>query len=223
MEEMETLPLELRKLGLTDKEARVYLAALALGYTSVQKIARQAQISRPTAYEVIKNLEKKGLMSESKEAGKKYFVAESPDRLLGLLHIQKREIEEKEREFLRIIADVKNKYALAGKNAIKTYQGENGIKLLLEDFLTTKAKEIYVLVADEKIWPTQQRKNAYQSIKNRLGKIEIKELALAKKKSPFQGTVIMADKIIILLPGKKGLLIENETVVELIKSLAEKK
>jgi len=34
--DLEILPLELRKLGLTDKEVRVYLAALELGYTTVQ-------------------------------------------------------------------------------------------------------------------------------------------------------------------------------------------
>jgi len=42
MEEKEILPMELRKLGLSDKEARVYLGTLELGYTSIQKIAQQA-------------------------------------------------------------------------------------------------------------------------------------------------------------------------------------
>ncbi len=51
----EILPLELKKLGLTDKEVRVYLATLELGYTTVQKIAQAAKISRPTAYAVIKS------------------------------------------------------------------------------------------------------------------------------------------------------------------------
>ena len=44
------LNLELRKLGLKEKEVSVYLAALELGFTSVQNIAKHAGLSRPTVY-----------------------------------------------------------------------------------------------------------------------------------------------------------------------------
>ena len=215
---LETLPLELRKLGLTEKEVRVYLAALELGYTSVQKIAQQAQISRPTAYEIIKSLKNKGLISESKDKGKRYLAAESPDSLLGILRRQRKEIEEKEREFLRVIAALREKYFLADKREIQTYQGKNGIETLLDDFLTTQSREIYVLANNEKIWPQSARQTAYQKIKQRLGKIQIKELSL-KNKLDFSGIVIVYDKIIILSEKNSGLLIENKILINLIKSL----
>ncbi len=38
------IELELRKLGLTEKEVRVYLAGLELGPSSVQNIAKRAEI-----------------------------------------------------------------------------------------------------------------------------------------------------------------------------------
>ena len=60
------IELELRKLGLTEKEVRVYLAGLDLGPNSVQNIARITKLARPTAYEIIKKLEEKGLFIESK-------------------------------------------------------------------------------------------------------------------------------------------------------------
>jgi sugar-specific transcriptional regulator TrmB len=234
MKEITTLPFELRKLGLTEKEVRVYLAALELGYTSAQKIAQKTQISRPTAYEIIKTLENKGLMTESKEKGKRYFMAESPDRLLGILKRQKKELEEKEREFIRIIAALRAKYYLSDKREIKVYKGKHGLEILFDDFLTTHAQEIYVLVGQEEIWPIKNRESAYEKIRKRLGQIQVKELSLNKKKSPlpylerktfsqnslpFKGTVIIYDKIIISPSEKIGLLIENEIVVDLIKKM----
>jgi len=105
-----TIELELRKLGITEKEAKIYLAGLELGPSSVQKIAQLTKITRPTTYETIRKLEQKGLFSEAKQKTKRYFTAQSPERILGILRTQKREIEEKEREFIRIIASLEEKY-----------------------------------------------------------------------------------------------------------------
>ena len=231
--ELEILPLELRKLGLTEKQALVYLTALELGYTSIQKIAIKAKISRPTTYEIVKALKEKGLISESKNKKKKYFTAESPDKLLGILRIEKKEVEEKEREFLRIISALKSKYYLGDKKEIKVYKDKAGLENIFDDLLNTQNKKIYVLVNNEKIWPIKDRQIIYNKIKKRLGKLEIKELtndkpfsgdnlerkSLKQKISPFSGVVIIYDKVIIL-PEKKsiGILIKNKLVVDLIKS-----
>lgn len=216
MNQLEILPLELRKLGLTEKEVKVYLAALELGYTSVQKISKQIKISRPTVYKIIKSLEEKGLVSESKDKQKKYFTAESPDKFLGIIKRQKREIEEKEREFIRIIAALRDKYHLGDKREIKVYKDKLGLKTLFNDFLTTQSRKIYILINDEKIWPKEKRQIIYRKIKKRLGNIQITEKTSS---IPFQGVVIVYDKIIILPEKSKGILIENRIVIKLIKEL----
>ncbi len=218
--ELEILPLELRKLGLTEKQSLVYLTALELGYTSIQKIAQKAKISRPTTYEIVKSLKQKGLISESKDKNKRYFIAESPDKLLGILRIEKKEIEEKEREFLRIISALKSKYFLGDKSEIKTYKGKAEIESLFEDFLTTQSKKIYVFINNEKIWPLKARQSAYQKITKRLGKIEILERKPIKHDIPlFPGIIIIYEKIIII-PNEKltGILVENKILIDLIKS-----
>ena len=111
MPETAPIELELRKLGLTEKEVRVYLAGLELGPSSVLNIAQKAGLARPTTYEIIKSLENKGLFAETKQKKKRYFVAQSPERILGLLRVQKKEIEEKEREFIKIISALESKYS----------------------------------------------------------------------------------------------------------------
>ena len=189
------LELELRKLGLNEKEVKVYLAGLELGPNSVQNIAKRAGLTRPTTYEIIKSLERKGLFTEGKEKKKRFFVAQSPERILGLLRTQKREIEEKEREFIRIIASLESKYSKEGE--IKVFKGRGGLKALEEILSFSSSSEILV------VNPRKNLKPILQKIKKRLGELAIKEI-----KSKLPGTLIVFDKI-IFLPNKKqiGILI----------------
>jgi len=212
------LNLELRKLGLKEKEVSVYLAALELGFTSVQNIAKQAGLSRPTVYEIIKELIKKGLLREIKRQGavrgeRTYFAAESPDNLLGLLRVQKREVKEKEREFIRIISALRAKYNLTGQSEIRTFEGEE-IKVLLEDLAQSQTAEIYFIgpsAAAFKTWRTK-----LPAIKKRLGELKLKEI-----KRDIKGALIIYDKLIYLPSPNQALLIENQLIAELIKSLLE--
>jgi len=218
---MEVIALELRKLGLKAKEVSVYLAALELGWSPVQKIAQKAGVSRPTAYEVIRGLIKKRLMRQVKRKGvirgeKTFFAAESPDKLLRLLRIQKREVEEKEREFIRIISALQSKHYLAGQSEIRTYEGKEQLKVLLDDFSQSQTEEIIFLSdAPETLKPWREK---LPDIKKRLGGLKLNEI---KPKKSFKGTLIIYDKLVYLPSSAKlsALLIINKEIVELIKAL----
>ncbi|MFH0854627.1 MAG: helix-turn-helix domain-containing protein, partial [bacterium] len=56
---------DLQQIGLSDKEASVYLAALELGPTNIQALTKKSAIKRSTVYDIIKNLKNHGLMSET--------------------------------------------------------------------------------------------------------------------------------------------------------------
>jgi sugar-specific transcriptional regulator TrmB len=191
-----SIELELRKLGLTEKEARVYLAGLELGPGSVQKIAENVGIPRPTAYQIIKKLEEKGLFIETKQAKKRYFTAQSPGKILGLLRVQKKELEEKEREFIRIISALELKYSLKGE--VKIFKGEEGIRAIEEIISFSSTPEIFLI--NQKAIPikTDQRKVIYQRIKKRLGKIIIKEI-----NARINGSLIIFDKVIFFPRGRQ--------------------
>src|SRR3990167_4868713 len=89
---------ELQDIGLSEKESRVYLAALELGRATADQLAKQAKIKRPTTYVQLESLMKMGLMSTYEEDKKAYFAPESPELLRRLLHKQKENIESKERD-----------------------------------------------------------------------------------------------------------------------------
>lgn len=71
----------LTSLGLNEKEARVYLATLTLGVSSVQKIAEKAGIKRPTAYIHILELLHEGFIQKVPSGKKEYYAACDPEIL----------------------------------------------------------------------------------------------------------------------------------------------
>jgi len=214
---MNNLPieLELRKLGLGEKEVRVYLAGLELGPNPVQNIAQKAELTRPTAYEIIKKLEEKGLFAEVKKNKKRYFSAQAPESILGILRTKKREIEEKEREFIRIISALGSKYSKE-KREIKLYKGKEGLAALEEIISFSSEPEIIIVNPKMNLIKRSKLKIIFQEIKKRLGKIKINEININK----ISGALIIFDKA-VYFPSKKseGILIENETIVNLFKSI----
>src|SRR4030042_5728303 len=72
---------DLQEIGLTEKEAKIYLAAWELGETTIQRIAKKSGVKRATIYRIAEELKKKGLVvSYKKRSGTVYF-AESPKKL----------------------------------------------------------------------------------------------------------------------------------------------
>lgn len=152
---------ELQKLGLSEKEAKVYLAALELGPSSVQEIARKAGLSRATVYFQIENLIKEGLMSSFLRKKKRYFSAESPEKLLRFLEIEERKIKEKREEFKKIFPELQTIFSLAEeKPKVRFFEGKEGLKSIQEDILKSKPKSLeeFIPLDDSyRIFPPHKR------------------------------------------------------------------
>lgn len=100
------LAIKLQALGLSDKEARVYVASLFLGPASVQRIAEQAEINRPTAYSILDELMANGLMSQTTQNRKTVYVAEDPSALGRWLDSEKVKIESKKKELKQLMPEL---------------------------------------------------------------------------------------------------------------------
>ena len=214
---MDILSLELRKLGLKEKEVAVYLAGLALGMTTVQNISKQAKVTRPTTYEIISGLQKKGLFAETKQGKKRYFIAQSPEKILSILRLQKRELEEKEREFIRIIATLDAKYAPKERGGLQVFKGEEGLDVLEEQLLFTPSFIILVMSSEDSPAAKKYRSKIYEKIKKRMGKLNIQE----KSAPELGGTLFLTRDKAIFVSAKKqeGYLIDNPLVVQTLKNL----
>lgn len=80
-------------LGLTDKEARLYLALLSLGTANVSDTAKQAGVKRPTGYVLLDQMEGKGVVTESKSGKEKLYTPVKPEELKSRLELHLAEFE----------------------------------------------------------------------------------------------------------------------------------
>lgn len=126
----------LSKLGFSQNEAKVYLAALETGSTSAQQIAQKAGVKRTTCYSVLAYLVNRGVIGKTKSRGKTRFVAEPPQRLLTLVN----ELERGIRAALPELVAVYNKKETKPK--IVFYEGEAAIHNVYEDTLREQPAEI---------------------------------------------------------------------------------
>jgi sugar-specific transcriptional regulator TrmB len=137
----------LTAIGLNDKEASVYLAALSLGPAPVARISTYAGIKRTTAYSVIESLKSKGIISEQVSGFKTRYAAAPPQSLHNLISSQLSALEESMPEFSAL-------YNLPGDQAvIKHYEGLPAIKGLYEDLLASVGpNQDYLVLTDLYRW-----------------------------------------------------------------------
>ncbi len=74
----------LKNLGLSEKEALVYIALLRIGKGSAYEVAESSGLKRPTVYIVLDELIKKGLVNRIPRIKKQLFTAKSPDEYFAL-------------------------------------------------------------------------------------------------------------------------------------------
>ena len=132
----------LEQLGLEGKKADVYLAALELGSSTVIEIAKKAGIKRTTCYDILMDLEKEGLISETSKGKKRLFVGEDPEKI-------QRNLKNKERLFSEILPQLQSIHNVRGsKPKVRFYEGKAGLKEVYEDTLKYKA-EIVGFASDD--------------------------------------------------------------------------
>jgi len=134
----------LKSIGLTEAEAKVYLSLVELGSTTATKIMKKSELHKSTTYETLERLMNKGLVSSAINGKKRYFQGANPEKLLDI-------IKERESEIKRILPELKLKGESAReKQEVTIYEGKEGLKTLLEDFLKVK-KDVFVIGGNEKM------------------------------------------------------------------------
>jgi sugar-specific transcriptional regulator TrmB len=123
----------IQKLGYTQKEARLYLAALILGESKVSDLAEKLKIPRTSASVTAEKLHKEGLLTYYVKRFNKYWVAESPEKLLE-------RIKEEEATLQSVLPELKalQQNTLLNKPTVKIYVGSRDIKFIFDDIILSK-------------------------------------------------------------------------------------
>jgi len=119
---------KLEEIGLSDKEAKVYIAVLELGEGSASEIAKKSGVNRATVYFTLENLMKLGLVSATNEEKKQKFVPEDPSQLENIITKQQQELEQKKKGLKDVVEELNSiNSASIKKPIVKYYLGKEGI------------------------------------------------------------------------------------------------
>jgi HTH-type transcriptional regulator, sugar sensing transcriptional regulator len=232
---------DLQNLGLSEKEARVYITSLKLGKSSVQNIAKESGVNRATTYVIIEGLIKKGLISSILEGKKQFFFAESPEKLNILFRDQELEIRKKQEYLEKILPDLKTlNTSINGKPAVRFFEGKEGARAIAEELYTDKNTDLirafysYDLLLEmfpkEEIDNLRKRRvlKGMKKIKvitndeqNRL-ETDAEVIRIKSKENPITSDIaIFGDKIRIIVQKGEfvGLIIDNKEMSNTLKTL----
>jgi HTH-type transcriptional regulator, sugar sensing transcriptional regulator len=232
---------DLIKLGLEEKESRIYLALLELGEANIQQIAKKSGIKRTTVYDILESLKYKGLISSITKHKKSHFSAEDPRTLEEKLDERKNTLKRIMPELLSIAN------ALDKKPKIRFFEGTEGIKEVYKDTLKYPSGELLAWVSDEavtvfdkyfleeyylpkriekKIWVRAigPESTEMQNYKNLDEKSLRKTKIISANQFPIEVEINLygKNKIAIMSFSEKiGLIIESQKIYTTLKSIFE--
>ena len=238
---MSDLSQVLEKIGLSDKEARVYLASLHLGGASIQDIAEEAGINRTTTYVIMRSLIEKGLASSFNKGKKRNFTVESPEQLKSVLAVQEKIVLEKRKELESVLPSLAEIYHSSERRPqVRFLEGKEGIHAMQDEMLRSDISEtlsfspldeIYGAFPDYKDNFVQKRVRAkifskiiYTTSKGRL--VDGDEEALRerryvpKEKFPFSSSVAIYGNTVQITNLKEplgGVVIENKQIADSLR------
>jgi len=137
----------LLQFGLDEKEISVYLGLISLGPAPASTIASKSGVNRGTTYDILERLQKLGLVSFYKEykqddSKKQHFVAEPPQKLLDAVENKKRGLDTLKIHISKSLPELESLYEKSGARPVaKYYEGSAGLRIILQDVLSTLAPE----------------------------------------------------------------------------------
>ena len=217
----------LKELNLSDKEIKVYLSLLMLGQSTVNSIAKKANLNRVTTYDVLKTLSEKGFVSHVIISGIKHFEAVDPSKFIDFLTEKQEKIEAVLPQLDAI------KASLTKKPEIEMYEGINGLKSIFNDILKEKKETWFIgdpkmLDALQFYFPHFIKQKRKQRIFSKVITEDCKAMRKYKKEAPKKyinmkftdkkvemTKVIYSNKIAFLTFKEKnsiGILIDNKDI-----------
>ena len=232
----------LKKIGLGDKEIKVYLGLLEYGAISVRGLAEIVGINRGTVYDILKKLQGIGLVSYFHQKTKQQFVAEDPEKLFKLTQEKESELRDIKSRIKEMIPELKSLQDKKENQPVtKFYENKSGVKSILEDVIESTAgsdhKEYYVYSAKN---ASDDLNSAYPEFtKDRIkNKIRVKAISLAEgggtsglDERKWLGTNDESATFILIYAGKcafvsrdarnnpVGVIIENNMIYETQKTI----
>ncbi|MDO8741423.1 MAG: helix-turn-helix domain-containing protein [Candidatus Woesearchaeota archaeon] len=143
---------DLRKIGLTEGEIKVYDALLELGECTKTALAKKSGISPSNIYDVTNRLVEKGIISKVEKNGIAHFSPANPSHIMDFLDQKEKELQN-ERNFVnQMLPTLLLKFSETKEKVnVEVFQGWSGMKTIFEDLINEckKGDQNYVFGASK--------------------------------------------------------------------------
>lgn len=160
----------LKQIGLTELEARSYLALIEAGTITAGELAKKLAVQRSTMYYILENLQKRGFVAFALKGKRKLFQASNPH----ILEQQAHDTYEQIKAAIPLLMPAKN---LAEKDEAILFTGYKGLQAAYEQMLSESKAGEEMLVLGARGGEDVSRKtyrNFYQNFNLRRIKRKIK-------------------------------------------------
>jgi HTH-type transcriptional regulator, sugar sensing transcriptional regulator len=141
----------LQKIGLDEKEAKVYVASLKIGKATAEQLAKEAGILRTTTYHQINSLMERGLMTSFTVGKKPYYICEAPTNLTRLLDAEEQNIITNRRLLSDQLPELLSLFSKTGdRPAVRFFPGKAGLVAMREEVLTMEGSELLIVSTYDK-------------------------------------------------------------------------
>jgi HTH-type transcriptional regulator, sugar sensing transcriptional regulator len=124
----------LKDIGLSDKEARCYLALLPLNQATAYMVALRSGIKKPTAYVILESLVNKGFALKIPSQKKIKYMAKSPRECLAFVSERMKLAQEALPELMAI------RNSISDKPKVYYFEDKEGLDLIDADILKLRSE-----------------------------------------------------------------------------------
>ncbi|HLC75187.1 MAG TPA: helix-turn-helix domain-containing protein [Candidatus Nanoarchaeia archaeon] len=133
---------DLKKIGLTEGEIRIYDALLEFGEMTRTLLAKRSGISPSKIYDVANRLIEKGIVSSVKKNGIIHFSAAHPDRLKDFVAQKEHDIEDEKRIVDSLLPTLIAQYTENEATVdVEVFYGWEGMRTVFDDMTKVLGKD----------------------------------------------------------------------------------
>lgn len=217
--------------GLSERQAKVYIACLELGVATIQQLSKKLQVARSSCEATLTQLQAKGFVSIQKHKSTRRYIPEDPKLVM-------KTAEQKLKALTTTLPDLTSIF-LKNKTipSVRMYEGKQGIWSVLEEVLA-EAKVLHGFGSADDLFKTigetfpEFRKRRIQKRipvkmilrdtphareRQRLGPSELREVRLMGDTGDFASLMFMWDSKIASFSLKDqvvSVIIESKEIAE---------
>ncbi|MDP2946909.1 MAG: helix-turn-helix domain-containing protein [Nanoarchaeota archaeon] len=231
--------INLLKIGLTEGEAKVYLALVELGSSTVGPIVKKSKVAYSNIYDILNRLIDKGIVSFIVKQKTKYFTACSPSNILDYLDKKEKEILNQKDSFRKILPELEKLQETKENQEAEIFTGIRGLKTAYEKMFRNLGKNdetLFFYIHDEKYSEEadlfyHSTQELYKGKKNRgIANKECKNSWHVKKAKylqtkfvnfPIPGNIDIINNYVFIVswsPTITGILINSKSIAENLRN-----